>query len=137
MGEAPQTGIEAEMSAGYNVRKIFLAKDLADEFPFKSDQIEAAKKSGVLKVIEDYTIAGTSVYDHKAQDPAHPEDKNEFIWREKKMGVRLVNYKIIDVAKPDNNRGNYIEGTRVIDGKEESSRRSRFSSPATATRPSS
>jgi hypothetical protein len=120
MGEAPEYGMEAEAAAGYNIRKIFLAKDLSEAFPFKSDVVEAAKKNGTLKPIEDYTIAGTSVYDHKAPDPSHPEDKNEFIWRERKMGVRLVNYKIIDVAKPDNNRGNYIEGTRVIDGVPES-----------------
>jgi hypothetical protein len=36
------------------------------------------------------------------------------------MSIRLTNYKIITEDQPQNNKGNYIEGYRVIDGKQES-----------------
>lgn len=120
MGEAPLYGDAAELAAGYDARKIFLSKDISKAFPFQSDQIEAAKKGGTLKVIEQATLDLSRKYDHKAPDPLHPDDANEFVWKSKTEAIKLTNYKIIDVLKPDNNRGNYIEGIRVIDGKEES-----------------
>lgn len=115
MGEAPTSGPEAELGAGYSVRKIFLAKDIATAFPFKSDVIEAAKKNGTLKLIQSAQYSYDSSYDHKDVDPANPDDANEFVWKPKHEGLLVENWKIIDVDKPTDNKGNYIEAYRVYD----------------------
>jgi hypothetical protein len=120
MGDKPSYGHEAEMSGGYNIRKIFTSKDLSEVFPFKSDEIEGAKKDGSLKPIETLELDLSSQYDHKASDPAHPDDSEAFVWKGKKMSIRLTNYKIVTEEQPQNNKGNYIEGYRVVDGKQES-----------------
>jgi hypothetical protein len=120
MGEREEYGRDAEMSGGYNIRKIFTSKDLSEAFPFKSDEIEGAKKDGSLKEIESAELDYSSPYDHKVSDPAHPDDSEAFIWKAKKMSIRLTNYKIITEDQPQTNKGNYIEGYRVIDGKQES-----------------
>ena len=121
MGDTPSYGPEAKMSGGYNIRKIFVAKDLAEAFPFKSEQIEGAKKDGTLKEIESLQLDFNTPYDHKAADPQHPNDTEEFIWKPNHLSIRLTNYKIIaGEDKPANNKGNYIEGYRVVDGKQES-----------------
>jgi len=120
MGDSPSYGPEAEMARGYSLRKIFVTKDLSEAFPFTSSQIEGAKKDGSLKEIESLELDFSSVYDHKASDPSHPNDENEFVWKPAKMSIRLTNYKIVNEDKPQDNKGNYIEGYRVIDGKQES-----------------
>jgi hypothetical protein len=120
MGDRPESGHEAEMAGGYNIRKIFTTKDLSEAFPFKSDEIEGAKKVGSLKEIETAELDFSSPYDHKVSDPAHPDDSEAFLWKAKKMSIRLTDYKIITEDQPQNNKGNYIEGYRVIDGKQES-----------------
>jgi hypothetical protein len=120
MGDKPSYGHEAEMAGGYNIRKIFTSKDLSEVFPFKSDEIEGAKKDGSLKPIETLELDLSSQYDHKASDPAHPDDSEAFVWKGKKMSIRLTNYKIVTEEQPQNNKGNYIEGYRVVDGKQES-----------------
>lgn len=119
MGESSSYGEEAVMAKGYNIRKIFLAKDLEQVFPFKSDQIEAAKKSGLLKPIEKLELDESIQFDHKEADPTHPDDIHEFVWVAKHQSIRLTNYKILDAEKPENNHGNYIEGYRVSEGKQE------------------
>jgi hypothetical protein len=119
MGEAPSYGPDAEYAQGYNIRKIFLAKDLSTAFPFKSEVIEAAKKNGILKPIETLSLDMSSTLDHKEADPANLDDKNEFVWKAKTRSVKLTNYKIIDSTKPVDNQGNYIEGYRVENGKQE------------------
>lgn len=121
MGESSVYGDETELAEGYNIRKIFLAKDVAASFPFTSEQIEGAKKDGKLKVIQSATLDFSSKYDHKAPDPNHPDDRNEFVWKSKTQAIKLVEYKIIDVEKPTENNGDYIEGTMLVDGKEEAS----------------
>lgn len=120
MGDSPSSGPEAEMARGYNLKKIFVSKDLSQAFPFTSSQIEGAKKDGSLKEIESLELDFSSVYDHKAVDPSHPTDQNEFVWKPSKLSIRLTNYKIVTEDKPQDNKGNYIEGYRVIDGKQES-----------------
>jgi len=120
MGDKEEYGRDAEMSGGYNIRKIFTSKDLSVAFPFTSDEVEGAKKDGSLKEIETAELDFSSPYDHKVADPAHPDDSEAFIWKAKKMSIRLTNYKIITEETPENNKGNYIEGYRVIDGKQES-----------------
>ena len=120
MGDTPEYGPEAEFAQGYSVRKIYLAKSLVEAFPFKSDEIEAAKKNGLLKEIEHAEMSLDATYDHKDADPDHIDDQNAFVWKGKKVAMRLTNYKIVDVAKPLDNHGNYIEGYRVVDGKQES-----------------
>jgi len=120
MGDRPEYGHEAEMSGGYNIRKIFTSKDLSEAFPFKSDEVEGAKKDGSLKEIESAELDFSSPYDHKVPDPAHPDDSEAFVWKARKMSIRLTNYKIITEEQPQNNKGNYIEGYRVVDGKQES-----------------
>lgn len=120
MGDKPEYGHEAEMAGGYNIRKIFTSKDLSEAFPFKSDEVEGAKKDGSLKQIESLELDFSSPYDHKVTDPAHPDDPEAFLWKERKLSLRLTNYKIITEETPQNNKGNYIEGYRVVDGKQES-----------------
>lgn len=120
MGDSPSSGPEAEMARGYNLKKIFVSKDLSQAFPFTSSQIEGAKKDGSLKEIESLELDFSSKYDHKATDPNHPNDENEFVWKPSKLSIRLTNYKIVTEDKPQDNKGNYIEGYRVIDGKQES-----------------
>lgn len=120
MGDSPEYGPEAELAQGYNVRKIFVAKSLVDAFPFTSDQIEAAKKSGTLKKIASASLDESVQYDHKASDPQHPNDENEFVWKARNQKIELTEYKIIDVDKPLDNKGDYIEGYRVLEGKRES-----------------
>ncbi len=119
MGEKSGHGEEAILSQGYSARKIFINKPLAEAFPFRSEQIEGAKKEGLLKPIAHVELEIDSLLDHKDQDPTNPEDANAYVWKAKKQSVRLVEYKIIDVEKPENNKGNYIEGYRVNDGKQE------------------
>jgi hypothetical protein len=120
MGDLPDYGPEAEMAQGYNVRKIFVAKSLAEAFPFSSDQIDAAKKAGTLKEIATATYDESVLYDHKVPDPKYPDDTNEFVWKGRKQAVELHEYKIVDIDKPLDNKGDYIEGYRVIEGKKES-----------------
>jgi len=132
IGEIPSYGPEAEMAAGYNLRKIFLAKDLATAFPFTSAQIEGAKKDGTLKVIETAEFDLSRAYDRKEADPAHVDDPNEFVWKAATRSIRLVDYKIIATDKPDNNQGDYIEGTVVADGKPESKPRLKVFFPQSA-----
>lgn len=120
MGDKSDSGHEAQMSGGYNIRKIFTNKDLSEVFPFKSDEVEGAKKDGSLKPIETLELDLSSQYDHKAPDPALPDDENAFLWKARKMSIRLTNYKIVTEENPQDNKGNYIEGYRVVDGKQES-----------------
>lgn len=120
MGETSEEGPGAEIAKGYNIRKIYVAKSLVEAFPFKSDQIEAAKKAGLLKPIEHAELSLDSTYDHKIPNPSNPDDENDFLWKGKKQSIRLTNYKIVDIEKPLDNKGDYIEGYRVIDGKQES-----------------
>lgn len=119
MGDTPEYGPEAEMAQGYSVRKIYVAKSLVDAFPFKSDQIEAAKKNGLLKEIEHAELNFDAAYDHKEADPEHPDDQNAFVWKAKKQSIKLTSYKIVSTEKPLDNHGSYIEGFRVIEGKQE------------------
>lgn len=121
MGDSSAFGEEAKLSAGYSARKIFVNKSLAEAFPFKSEQIEGAKKEGLLKPIEHVELDLSADLDHKEANPANPDDANDYVWKAKKQAVRLINYKIVDVEKPENNKGNYIEGYRVLDGKQEAS----------------
>jgi len=120
MGDKQEYGHEAEMAGGYNIRKIFTSKDLSSVFPFTSDEIEGAKKDGSLKPIETLELDLSSKYDHKAPDPAHPDDAEAFLWKPKKLSIRLTDYKILVEDSPQDNKGNYIEGYRVLDGKQES-----------------
>jgi len=120
MGQLATSGDDATLAAGYNPKKIFLAKDVAASFPFKSDQIEAAKANGTLKPIEHVEMDLSRQLDRKDADLSHPDDPQAFVWKPKQESIRLTNYKIIDTDKPTDNNGNYIEGYRVVDDKQES-----------------
>lgn len=121
LGESYSYGPEADALKGYNIKRIFVNKPLAEAFPFKSEQIEGARKDGTLKVIQTATLDLSSKLDHKDVDPEHTDDPNAFIWKPKTIAIRLTNYKIINADKPQDDQGNYIEGVRIVDGKEESS----------------
>jgi hypothetical protein len=120
MGDTPEEGPEAEAAQGYNIRKIYVNKSLADAFPFTSEQIEAAKKNGSLKQVGHVVLDESKKYDHKAPNPANPNDANDFVWKARQESIDLTEYKIVDVEKPQDNRGSYIEGFRIVDGKKES-----------------
>jgi len=120
MGQVPTSGPEADLAGGYNLRKIFMEQDVAKAFPFTSEQIEGAKKDGTLKAIETAEFDINRTYDRKETDPLHMDDPNEFVWKSSKRSIRLVNYKIVTADKPQNNNGDYIEGTVANDGVPES-----------------
>src|SRR5271157_681345 len=120
MGVTSSYGPEAELAGGYNAKAIFTVQDWSTVFPFTSDQLESAKKDGTLQVIENAEFDLSRKYDRKEQDPKNPDDHNEFVWKSAKRAVKLVNYKVVNADKPDNNNGDYIEGYRVLDGKQES-----------------
>lgn len=119
MGEIPTSGPEAELAEGYDAKRIFLAKDVAAAFPFKSEVVEAAKKDGTLKQIEHVTLDLSREYDHKEANPDNVDDANNFVWKPLTMALDLTNYKIVTDDKPLDNLGNYIEGYRVVNGKKE------------------
>jgi hypothetical protein len=119
MGETSSYGPEAEFLGGYNAKAIYLSKDVATAFPFTSEQIEGAKKDGTLKVVEEATFDLSRKYDHKEPDPRHLDDRNEFIWKSSSQALKLTAYKIITQEKPDDQTDDYIEGYRIVDGKQE------------------
>lgn len=118
LGEMP-AGPEGVALQGYNIKRIYINKPLAEAFPFQSDQIEAAKKDGTLQQIEQATLVVNSKYDHKDINPNNPDDAEDFTWKGKDVSIQLTNYKIISTDKPTDNKGNYIEGYRILDGKKE------------------
>lgn len=119
MGEIPTSGPEAELAEGYDAKRIFLAKDVAAAFPFRSSVIDAAKKNGTLKPIEHITLDLSREYDHKDVNPNDVDDKNDFVWKPLNEAIELTNYKIIMDGKPGNNDSSYIEGYRIVNGKKE------------------
>jgi hypothetical protein len=119
LGEEMTSGPDAEALAGYSLKRIYVNKPLAEAFPFQSEQVEGAKKDGTLKEIEHGELDLSSTYDHKDVNPNNPDDPEDFHWKSHTISIRLTNYKIINTDKPSDNKGNYIEGYRVIDGKQE------------------
>lgn len=119
MGDISEYGPEAEVAQGYSVRRIYVNKPLVDAFPFTSDVIDNAKKSGTLKKVASLTLDESNQFDHKEPNPKNRDDKNDFIWKARQQAIALTEYKIIDVDKPLDNKGDYIEGYRVVDGKQE------------------
>ena len=120
MGDLSESGPDANSAKDYDVRKLFVAKPLVEAFPFNSDRIDAAKKAGTLKQIEQVISDESIKYDHKISDPRYPDDDNAFLWKSRNQKVVFTEYKIIDIDKPLDNKGDYIEGYRVINGKQES-----------------
>ena len=118
-GDIPEYGEEAEAAQGYSARRIYVNKPLVDAFPFTSDVIDSAKKNGTLKLVATIDLDESNKYDHKDPNPAHPDDPNDFIWKSRNQKLALTEYKIIDIDKPLDNKGDYIEGYRVIDGVQE------------------
>jgi hypothetical protein len=119
LGEEMTKGPDAEALAGYSLKRIYVNKPLAEAFPFQSEQIEGAKKDGTLKEIEHGELDLSSTYDHKDVDPNNPDDPEAFRWKAHTISIKLTNYKIITIDKPSDNKGNYIEGYRIVDGKQE------------------
>jgi hypothetical protein len=119
MGDVSEYGPEAEMAQGYNVKRIYVNKPLVDAFPFTSDVIDGAKKNGSLKQVATLTLDESNQYDHKEPNPKNPNDPNDFIWKARTQKIVLTEYKVIDIEKPLDNRGDYIEGYRVVEGKQE------------------
>src|SRR5277367_858141 len=118
-GDIPEYGPEAEAAQGYSARRIYVNKPLVDAFPFTSDVIDSAKKSGTLKQVATLTLDESNQYDHKEPNPKNPEDPNDFIWKARAQKLALTEYKIVDIDKPLDNKGDYIEGYRIIDGVQE------------------
>ncbi len=119
MGDISEYGPEAEMAQGYSARRLYVDKPLVDAFPFNSDVIDAARKAGTLKQVATLTLDESNQYDHKDPNPDNPEEPNDFIWKARSQKFVMTEYKIIDIDKPLDNRGDYIEGYRVVDGKQE------------------
>jgi hypothetical protein len=119
MGDISEYGPEAEMAQGYSARRLYVDKPLVDAFPFNSDVIDAARKAGTLKQVATLTIDQSNQYDHKDPNPNNPDEPNDFIWKARNQKFVMTEYKIIDIDKPLDNKGDYIEGYRVVDGKQE------------------
>ena len=119
MGDISENGPDAEMAQGYSVRRLYVNKPLVDAFPFTSDVVDAAKKGGTLKQVATLTLDESNQFDHKIPNPKNPDEENDFIWVARSQKIVLTEYKIIDVDKPLDNKGDYIEGFRVVDGKQE------------------
>jgi ribulose bisphosphate carboxylase small subunit len=81
MGDTPQYGIEAELSQGYNIRKIYANKPMAEAFPFTSDQIDAAKKAGTLKQVATASLDYSNEYDHKEATRRHQKTQTPLCGR--------------------------------------------------------
>ena len=110
---------DLSMWGGYDP-KIFVITNFDEGLPFRSDVIDKAKASGILKPIETVRVEHSSIYNRKDPDPSDPLDHNKFIWRSKEYSIEAVRYKIVDDEKPRDNYGNYIEAFRIFRGKKES-----------------
>jgi len=119
MGDLPEYGEEAEAAQGYSARRLYVNKPLVDAFPFTSDVIDAAKTNGTLKQVATLTLDESNQYDHKEPNPKNLDDANDFVWKARNQKFVLTEYKIVDVDKPLDNKGDYIEGYRVIEGQQE------------------
>jgi hypothetical protein len=106
--------------SGYNAQQIFASTDLVKSFSFSIDQLDYAKQSGALKVIEQAHTSLQRKFDRKEKNPSSPDDPNDFVWKSKKYDIEVTSYKILDVEKPENNDVDYLEGYRITDGKRES-----------------
>ena len=100
---------------------ILILKDFGEKFPFKNTTIEEAKTRGILKEVARFTVTNYRKFDHKDPDPWFPDDSNMFVWRSVQYNLEVVEYKILENDKPNDNFGNYIEAHRIVDGKKESS----------------
>lgn len=111
---------------GYNPKRgydeqVLTIVDLPKVFPFKSKVVEEARAAGLLKEIARVTKSDSRELSKKEADPNDPADPNKFIWVSQTVAYELVQYKIMVAGeKPQNNSPNYVEITRVIDGKKES-----------------
>jgi hypothetical protein len=100
---------------------IYTVTDLGKKFPFESKLINEAKEGGVLELIETHMVESSRKYDHKEPDPSAPDDPNKFVWRDKKYSLKVTKFKIVVPGEtPKDSFTNYIEVTRVVNGKEES-----------------
>lgn len=109
----------ANENGKYDIKRIFWPKDLESAFPFTFDKIEDARNRKVLKEIEHEIWSSSRMLDRKEPDPQKIDDPNAFIWKSKDESLELINYKILDSDKPENNQSDYIEGFRVPNGKRE------------------
>lgn len=100
---------------------IYTVTDLSQKFPFESKLINEARAAGVLELVETSVVERSRKYDHKEPDSNAPNDPNKFVWREKKYSLRVAKYKIVVPGEvPKDSFTNYIEVTRVVNGKDES-----------------
>ncbi len=120
LGQVPIESAETNCAGGYNVSDLFGPKNLLDSFKFNFDQIDEARKVGVLKLIEYIKIQISRTFDHKERDPNDLKDDNAFIWIPINQEIEISNFKIINSDRPENNIGNYIEAYRYNNGKKES-----------------
>ena len=119
LGQVPVELTKSGCMSGYNIAEIFGLKNPLDSFRFNFDQIDVAKKDGVLKLIEYSRVKVDRTFDHKEKDPDNFRDDNAFIWVSSNQELEISNFKILYNDKPENNIGNYIEGYRYSNGKKE------------------
>lgn len=95
----------------YDASRVFV-EDVFATFPFTSDRIEEARKSGKLNEVERILWSAKRAFGRKDQDPSDPDDPNKFVWRAEEIGIEFVSYKILDDPNPRDNNLDYVEGTR-------------------------
>ncbi|MEX2052935.1 MAG: hypothetical protein WD898_01770 [Candidatus Paceibacterota bacterium] len=105
-----------------DISTIYDPKDMKTVYAFDSELINRARQDKTLKPVEEFAWTSDRTYGVKEADPANPDDPNKFTWRHVKMGMKFKSYKVISdgTEKPRDNQVDYIEGFRLIDGKEES-----------------
>src|SRR3989344_4986837 len=114
-------GSSGNNSRGYDER-VLTVVNLPETFPFKSKVIEDARASGLLKEIARTVKVESQDLYQREPDPNDPTDSNKFVWMAKKVGYERVEYKIlVPNEQPKDNKPNYVEIWRLVDGKRESS----------------
>lgn len=119
LGKVPPELTATHHMDGYNLRRILGVKNPLDHFKFDSDNIDQARSSGVLKLIERGKSQISHAFDRKERDPSNPEDSNAFVWVSSAQELEVASYKILYNDRPENNFGDYIEAFRWTGGKRE------------------
>ncbi|MDP3726421.1 MAG: hypothetical protein Q8R36_04465 [bacterium] len=78
-----------------------------ENIPFTASYLEAAKKDGTLRLVDELDFTFSQTFAEKVPDF---KDKNSFNWKAHKRGWVLKGYKIVtDTGKPEDNALHYIE----------------------------
>lgn len=90
----------------YSLRLIYPMYD-PKELRFTADYVESAKKSGFLKLVNEFPVVEQKKFAEKIVDR---NDPNKFVWKEHNRGWLIKAYKILpDKEQPVNSNIDYLE----------------------------